>query len=379
MRVVMFYHSILSDWNHGNAHFVRGVASDLLRRGYEVLLYEPWDSWSRSNLLRHHGPESLQGFRRAYPDLWPTLYDRCTLDLDGAIREGDVVLVHEWNEPEFVAALGRHREARGDYRLLFHDTHHRSVSEPQSMERYDLHHYDGVLAFGSVIRDLYMKRGWAKRAWTWHEAADVRVFRPTDGLREGECVWIGNWGDEERSEELQEFLVEPIRRLKLRCTIHGVRYPAPAVSLLEGAGIRYAGWLANYNAPRVFARHAFTVHVPRRYYAQSLPGIPTIRPFEALACGIPLISAPWNDADRLFTPGCDYLVARDGQEMEQHMRDLCENDELRKALADHGRRTVLSRHTCAHRVEELLEICEDLGLDGSVGRGRGAGAERMTA
>ena len=63
-----------------------------------------------------------------------------------------------------------------------------------------------------------------------------------------------------------------------------------------------------------------TVHVPRRPYARMLPGIPTIRMFEALACGVPLVSAPWDDREHLFTPGEDYLVARDGVGMRRHLR-----------------------------------------------------------
>jgi hypothetical protein len=45
MRVVLFYHSLVSDWNHGNAHFLRGVASELIARGHEVAIYEPADGW----------------------------------------------------------------------------------------------------------------------------------------------------------------------------------------------------------------------------------------------------------------------------------------------------------------------------------------------
>ena len=45
------------------------------------------------------------------------------------------------------------------------------------MAGYDLAHYDGVLAFGAAVREVYLREGWAARAWTWHEAADHRVFR----------------------------------------------------------------------------------------------------------------------------------------------------------------------------------------------------------
>ena len=70
----------------------------------------------------------------------------------------------------------------GGYRLLFHDTHHRSVSDRSSMAAYDLSNYDGVLAFGNVIRDVYLTEGWTQRAWTWHEAADTTIFHPIEGV-----------------------------------------------------------------------------------------------------------------------------------------------------------------------------------------------------
>ncbi|HEX2168604.1 MAG TPA: glycosyltransferase, partial [Longimicrobiales bacterium] len=266
-----------------------------------------------------------------------------------------------WNEPQLVAAVGALRAAGGGFRLLFHDTHHRAVTAPEEMLRYDLSEYDGVLAFGDIIRDLYLERGWTQRAWTWHEAADPRVFRPIPGeAKTGDVVWIGNWGDDERSEELREFLIEPVRALGLDATVHGVRYPDAALDLLNSAGIHYGGWLPNFAAPRVFARHRFTVHVPRRPYARVLPGIPTIRPFEALACGIPLISAPWADAEGLFQPGTDFLVAESGTEMQRCMRDVLNDPSLAASLADAGRRRILERHTCAHRVDELIAIHESL-------------------
>lgn len=363
MRIVMFYHSLVSDWNHGNAHFLRGVITELLARRHDVQVYEPADAWSVRNLVTHHGLAPLAWFRSAYPDLESHRYELATLDLEAALEGADLVLVHEWNDPELVARVGQHRARHGGYRLLFHDTHHRAVTAVHEMQRFDLEHYDGVLAFGAVIRDLYLERGWAARAWTWHEAADLRVFRPWPELeRERDLVWVGNWGDEERTSELREFLVEPARELGLTGTVHGVRYPESALRLLGGAGFEHRGWIPNFRAPQVFAAHRMTVHVPRRPYAGALPGIPTIRMFEALACGIPLVSAPWEDTESLFTAGEDYLVARDGGEMKRHLRQLLAEPEYAAALAERGRRTVAQRHTCAHRVSELLAIASELGV-----------------
>src|SRR5690606_28136855 len=116
-------------------------------------------------------------------------YRLATLDLEQALDGADLVLVHEWNEPELVRRIGELRR-QAEFRLLFHDTHHRAATDRSSMAAYDLRHYDGVLAFGAVIRDLYLANGWARRAWTWHEAADTRVFRPAAPRgREGDLVW----------------------------------------------------------------------------------------------------------------------------------------------------------------------------------------------
>jgi spore maturation protein CgeB len=374
VKAVLFCHSLVSDWNHGNAHFLRGVASELLARGHEVEIYEPVESWSAANLAADQGEAALVAYRQAYPALASTRYRLSRLDLDRATDGADLVLVHEWNDPALVAALGAHRAAGGRYRLLFHDTHHRSVSQPDEMESYDLSGYDGVLAFGEAVRQRYLAAGWARRAWTWHEAADTRVFRPRPDVEpSADLVWIGNWGDDERSAELDEFLLEPARALGLTGVVHGVRYPAAGRAAVAAAGLDFAGYLPNHRVPEVFAAHRVTVHVPRRFYLDLLPGVPTIRPFEALACGIPLVSAPWPDVEGLFRPG-DFLVARDGRQMRRHLEDLLADPALAGAVARQGRETVLARHTCAHRVDELLAVLAELGGPAEAARAPAAAA-----
>jgi spore maturation protein CgeB len=362
MNVVMFYHSLLSDWNHGNAHFLRGIVAELQCRGHSVHVHEPQDGWSLRNLVSEHGDEPLRHFRRRFPDLRSTRYEEATLDLDEALHDADLVIVHEWNSHHLVQQIGAHHDRHPHYTLLFHDTHHRSVSDPANMARYDLGHYDGALVFGRAIRDVYLSHGWAKNVWVWHEAADTRVFRPAAVHRRKrvDVVWIGNWGDEERTEELLEFLVEPVRRLGVTAEVYGVRYPESARRLLAAAGIAYKGWLPNYSVPDVFAQGRLTIHVPRRPYAHRLPGIPTIRPFEALACGIPMISAPWQDCEGMFRAGHDYLVACDAGEMQRQMERVLTDADTARSLAGHGPNRIRSRHTCAHRVRELLAICRRL-------------------
>lgn len=360
MRIAYFTHSLASCWNHGNAHFLRGVLRELMARGHAVAAFEPTGAWSLENLLRDHGEAGLAAYRAAYPELGSESYAA----IDAVVERAagcDLVIVHEWSEPALVAALGRARRHGARYTLLFHDTHHRAVSAPEEMARFDLSGYDGVLAFGETLAAVYGKQGWDGRVFVWHEAADVRLFHPPteEGPRDG-LIWIGNWGDDERSAELETYLFRPAAEVGLPLDIYGVRYPEAALATLRRHGARYHGWAANAAAPGLFARHLATVHVPRRFYVEQLPGIPTIRVFEALACGIPLVCAPWDDAEGLFRPGQDYLLARDGAAMADHLRALRADEALRRDLVASGLATIRARHTCAHRAEELLAIANSL-------------------
>jgi spore maturation protein CgeB len=101
------------------------------------------------------------------------------------------------------------------------------------------------------------------------------------------------------------------------------------------------------------------LHVPRRPYVEALPGIPTIRVFEALACGIPLLSAPWRDDERLFPPG-SFLMAESGAAMTAALRDVLNDSDRTASLSETGLRAIHARHTCAHRVTELMQIVESL-------------------
>jgi spore maturation protein CgeB len=362
MKCVLFYHAFSSCWNNGNAHFLRGISRELRKLGHDVVVYEPVDGWSRLNAIDDGGEQTFAEVRRLFPQVEVRPYDR-PLDLDQALDGADLVLVHEWNEPELIARIGSRRAQGAPFTLLFHDTHHRAVTAPEQLGRFDLDGFDGVLAFGNVLREIYLKLGWSSRAFTWHEAADTDLYRPLPAIKpDHDLVWIGNWGDDERSIELHRYLIEPVASAGLRGKAYGVRYPDSALEAIAGAGMAYEGWLPAHRVPAALAQARLTVHVPRGPYARSLPGIPTIRMFEAMACGIPVVSAPWDDCEALFAPGT-YLRVRDGEQMKAALCMLLQDPDLAAALADAAYSHIARYHTCHHRVIELLEIAE--GIRGS--------------
>lgn len=323
MRVVVFARD-------DGTHFLRGVVTELEAREHDVAVHVP------------------AGASTAF-------------DVEGVLDDADLVLVNETSEPDLVAQIGAHRAWHNGYRLLFHDDGHRAVTAPEEIARLDLDNYDGVLAQGEVLRRAYLEHGWAASAWTWHEAADTRAFYPLPSIEpEADVVWIGSWGDGAHGEALRTFLLRPARTTHLHGSIYGANYPRSARLRIALVRLHYRGAVANHRLPELFARHRLTVHVPPPPYDGALPGVPTIRPFEAMACGIPLISAPWDDCEELFRTEQDYLVARDCAEMREAMEAIIEYPELAEKLRASGLETIRSRHTCAHRTDELLAIDAEL-------------------
>jgi spore maturation protein CgeB len=337
----------------------------LVAMGHDVSIFEPCTGWSIEHLREEEaGERALSRFSELYPELRVSTYS-ATQSTDpsfwrSALNDREIVILHEWNPPALAHALLDLRDQLG-FCLLFHDTHHRASSSPEQIQLFGIERFDGVIAFGEALRQVYESNFDIRSTWTLHEAADVSIFRPHPYDRKLEdVVWIGNWGDDERAREIQDFLLKPAAALRDRSfVVYGVRYPEDGLVALRDAGVRYAGYLPNLNAPEEYGRARLTVHIPRQQYSGAMTGIPTIRVFEALACGIPLICSPWRDTEHLFEEG-DFLIVKNGEEMKHAMEKLLRDKAAADAQALQGLETILSRHTCAHRAEELTLICEDL-------------------
>jgi len=363
--IAYFAHAIRSDWNNGNAHFLRGLLDHLRKLGHKVNIFEPSAGWSIHNLRTEPlGDAALAEFGATYPHLRITSYadgfERRTKYWRAKLRGVDIVILHEWNPPALAQVLLDLRAELG-FKLLFHDTHHRASSSPAQIRLYGIDQFDGVLAFGESLRTLYGEQFGLTTVWTLHEAADTSVFRPlAHSQKATDVIWIGNWGDDERAAEIREFLVRPARDMSaVKFTVHGVRYPDEALSTLQSAGIRYGGYLPNLCSAEAYAGARITLHIPRQQYVHSMTGIPTIRVFEALACGIPLVSAPWEETEGLFRED-DFILVRNSTEMKRAICCLMRDPKDAEEQAWRGLETILSRHTCRHRAEQLTQICEEL-------------------
>ena len=250
-RFALFYHSVISDWNHGNAHFLRGMMRALQARGHQVVCYEQADNWSLQHLLEV-APDAIQDFCRDFPDL---AFERYALDarfpswLRSRLAQADVAIVHEWNEPEVINRLGQVCQELGRP-ALFHDTHYRVVLQPDYRAQLGLERYALILAYSPSVAQRYRELGFSN-VHVLHEAADTSVFRPLDVPKSTDVVFVGNYGDGDRSDELEDYVFEPRQALAhLSYDVYGVRYPEAVLRRLRnGLNITYRGWLPNVRVP----------------------------------------------------------------------------------------------------------------------------------
>lgn len=375
MRFAFFYHSTRSDWNNGNAHFLRGLVRALAGMGHEAVCYEERAGWSVTNLVAGAGLRPLVEFRRRFPFVDVRLYDPAHMrDLEARLQAElagvDVVVLHEWpafERPALLELLLRLRRPCG-YRLLFHDTHYRIITQPVRTARLGLERCDAILAYSPSVGAAYTAcLGLdAGTVFVVHEAADTDLFHPQqpDPQRPlDDALFVGNWGGPDRAAELRAFLLRPARQYRgsRRFALYGVRYPPEVLRIVAGRyGVDYRGWLPNHLVPQAFAQSRTVLHVPRRPYVRVLYGTPTIRVFEALACGAALVSTPWLDTDALFRAQDDYVVADTPARLQEALEWLWRDEDARRRLGQSGRERILARHTCRHRAEQILGIVAGL-------------------
>ena len=287
MRVVIFCHSLVSDWNHGNAHFLRGVvARAASRAATRSRVYEPRDGWSVRTSSREHGRRRRStAFQRAYPGAAQRAATTATtLDLDAALDGADLVIVHEWNEPALVArasaSTARAAAAtrccsttRTTARSPTPDEHGRATTSPTTT---------ACSRSASVIRDVYLERGWAARAWTWHEAADTARLPPACRRRGATATSSGSATGATTSARAScdEFLSSRCARSACAARSRRALSGRRARSARRAPASTTAAGCRTIEVPGVFARYRVTVHVPRRPYVDGAarhPDHPPVR------------------------------------------------------------------------------------------------------
>jgi spore maturation protein CgeB len=343
MKVVVLGLSISSAWGNGHATTWRALLSAFHARGHEVLFLERDVPWYAA-----HRDLPRPGFCRfaLYPDLDALSAWRREIAAADAVIVGSYV-------PDGVA-VGRlvQQVARGI--TAFYD-----IDTPVTLAKLDrgdheyispalIPGYDLYLSFtGGPTLDFIERRYGAPAARVLHCSVDPLAYPPLRRPARWDLSYLGTWSAD-RQPVLERLLVEPARRAPhLRCVVAGAQYPA---DIAWPANLERIEHVPPDAHPEFYAASRFTLNVTRADMVRA-GWSPSVRLFEAAACGTPVISDDWPGLASLFRPGEEILVASEAKDVLAALDDPDGKRRLRVAAG--ARRRVLAAHTAAHRAEEL--------------------------
>ncbi|HEU4698796.1 MAG TPA: glycosyltransferase [Gemmatimonadales bacterium] len=347
MRIVILGLSITSSWGNGHATTYRGLVRELVRRGHDVLFLErdvPWYAENRDLAKPPYGRTVLYDDLAALKEAHGRAVAEADLVIVGSyVPEG--VAVGEWvtreaegvtafydiDTPVTLAKLGR-----GDAEYL----------APELIPRYDLY-----LSFtgGPTLERIEREYG-APMARPLYCSVDPELYFPEAApghVPEWDLGYMGTYSAD-RQPPLDRLLLEPARRWAVgRFVVAGPQYPA---AIGWPRNVRRIEHLPPARHRAFYTAQRFTLNITRADMVAAGYS-PSVRLFEAAACGTPIVSDWWPGLDTLFEPGTEILIARSAEDTLGFLRDLGEPE--RRAMGERARARVLADHTAAHRAAEL--------------------------
>jgi spore maturation protein CgeB len=336
--------SITSSWGNGHATTYRALLRELSRRGHDVTFLErdvPYYAANRDMPVFPHGRVNLY---RSMDDL--------RLRFSDTIHDADVVIVGSY-VPEGPAVISLvSAAARG--KTAFYD-----IDTPVTLDKLEagdeeylaadqIRTFDLYLSFtGGPTLHLLEQRYGARQALPLYCSVDPEHYRPEARAPRWDLGYLGTYSDD-RQPAVERFLLAPARGLPgRRFTAVGPMYPA---SIAWPSNVDRSDHLAPGEHPAFYNAQRFTLNVTRRKMVEA--GFsPSVRLFEAAACGTPIISDVWPGIERFFDPGTEILLATDTEDVLRILRNTTEDQ--RRAIGQRARRRALSSHTAAHRAETL--------------------------
>jgi spore maturation protein CgeB len=336
VKIVFLGLSITSSWGNGHATNFRALVRALRERGHDVTFLERDKPWYANH--------------RDAPDAG-VLYGSVD-ELHGWVDDADLVVIGSY-VPEGVAVAELVLdEARGVVAFYDIDTPVTLAKLQAGDGEYLAPHlvplFDLYLSFtgGPMLHELESTWG-ARRPVTFHCLVDDRAYRPVETARRWLLGYLGTYSAD-RQPALERLLLEPARALpEERFVVAGPQYPD---GIDWPANVDRIEHLPPMQHPRFYCAQAFTLSVTRADMARA-GWSPSVRLFEAGACGVPVITDPWPGLETLFSPGSEILVAGD---VHSILRDTGEDE--RRRIGERLRRRVLGAHTAAHRAEELERL-----------------------
>jgi spore maturation protein CgeB len=344
LRIVILGLSITSSWGNGHATTYRGLVRELAARGHDVLFLERDTEWYAANRDLPRPPHGRTVLYRSLGEL--------KRRFTAQVRDADLVIVGSYVPDGARIGEWVTRVAHGVTAFYDIDTPvtlaRLARGEAEYLTRALVPRYNLYLSFtgGPTLARLEREFG-AQAARALYCSVDPATYHPEPVPARYDLGYMGTYSAD-RQRGLTHLLMEPARLWwEGRFAVAGPQYPA---SIRWPANVRRIEHLSPalhrgfYNAQR------FTLNITRADMIAAGYS-PSVRLFEAAACGTPIVSDAWDGIDEVLTPGREVLLARSAADVLAYVRDL--PDEERLAIGARARARILAEHTAAHRAEEL--------------------------
>jgi spore maturation protein CgeB len=360
LRIVILGLSITSSWGNGHATTYRALVRELVQRGHDLLFLErdqPWYAQNRDlpdppygRMELYAGTDELHE-RFAQPVRDADLVVVGSFVPDGACvgdwvqrQAGGLTAFYDIDTPVTLARL-----ARGEHDYL----------RPAQIAGYDLY-----LSFtgGPTLTRLEREYG-SPRARVLYCSVDPQLYYPEALPPAWDLGYMGTYSID-RQPTVEELLLQPARdHAEGRFVVAGPQYPA---GIAWPANVEYRPHVPPAEHRAFYNRQRFTLNVTRADMIAA-GWSPSVRLFEAAACGVPIISDRWAGIESLLVPDREILLAASAAEVLSVLRGFGEEERL--AMADRARKRILAEHTAAHRAEQLeAYTLELLGVAGAWSR-----------
>ena len=360
MNFVIVGLSITSSWGNGHATTYRALVRALAARGHDVLFLErdmPWYAENRDLPSPPFCRTRLYNTVGELEDRHAESIHRADVVIVGSyvpqgIAAGDVVLRHARGVTAFYdidtpVTLARLAAGRVDYITA------------QQIPRYELY-----LSFtGGPTLDLLHQRFGARRPRALYCSVDSDLYFPERRIaKRYDLGYLGTYS-EDRQPVLERLMLQAARRWREgRFVVAGPQYPE---SIVWPPNVERVQHLAPRRHRRFYNQLRYTLNVTRRDMVKAGYS-PSVRLFEAAACGSVIISDNWKGLDRFFTPAAEILLSRNAAQTCRYIREIAEDE--RRQIGMRARARVLGAHTAHHRARELEAFVADVRGDRAASR-----------
>jgi len=352
MRIAIFGLSITSSWGNGHATTYRALVRALAGRGHDVVFFERDAPWYAENRDLPQPPYC----RTVIYDSAASLHDAASAEL----AQCDLAIVGSY-VPDG-AAVGDYvqRHARGVTAFYDIDTPVTLAGLESGgagyLTRRQIPRYDLYLSFtGGPTLDLLHSTYGAPMARALYCSVDPDLYFPEPRSIDWDLGYLGTYSDDRQPVLTRLMLRAAAQWTRGRFVVAGPQYP-PTVEWPPNVDrvthLAPAEHRSFYNSMR------FTLNVTRADMVRAGYS-PSVRLFEAAACGTPIISDTWEGLGELFAPSTEILISRNARETLTYLTEL--TDEERRSIGERARRRVLDAHTSRHRAIELESYAAQAG------------------